>query len=114
MQLPEAGEAQLRLYNGYQCDLNVQTNLDQGNFILKQLSMYENLLVKVDNTKAYRIKILQSENKNCPAFTKDIDGTLELPDKSLKSYFISDRLIPFEDSVDKSNTGKAFVRFVSY
>lgn len=67
--LPQAGEAQLRIYNGYNCIVNVQTE-DGINTIIDSMDVLELKSLKVTDKKNIRATIT-AYKYNCLNLTTD-------------------------------------------
>lgn len=112
--LPKAGESQLRIFNGMNCDYSVQTNIPNfAKFDLKAKEMFEERYLSVNGNQAYQYTF--DSTSTAPECTQ-IKGNFELVGSEQTSYFIHARegkpasLLRYEDNTDKSSKGYPLFR----
>lgn len=71
--LPKAGEAQLRLYNSYNCSINLKTN-EGIKSIIGPNNILELKTLSVKNKREIEATMTMSKN-NCPYLISDIKWT---------------------------------------
>lgn len=112
--LPQYGSAQMRLFNGRNCDYVITTDIpDLDDIELKALAAYQNLYVPVrDGEQNYTLTF---SSPNCPNDART--ETITLPEKTAASFFINGitemRIDSFEDNPEKSRRGWPFVTVLS-
>uniref|UniRef100_A0A8D8BXW3 Oligopeptide transporter 1 n=2 Tax=Culex pipiens TaxID=7175 RepID=A0A8D8BXW3_CULPI len=113
--LPKAGESQLRIFNGMNCDYNVQTSLaGHATFVLKAKEMFEEKYVRVNGQQSFTYKF--SSSSNDPACNAEISGQFAMEEHKQISYFVNNRdgsvpnLMRYEDETDKSSKGYPLFR----
>lgn len=105
--LPKWGESQLRVYNGRDCDYsigvgNINFQLPKNSFHLETISVpSDNLIVSLSAS---------TNSPGCTGFTESI--VLE-SGKSNGIFIERSRIIPFEDSNEKSRQGRPAVRVLT-
>ncbi|XP_048005679.1 peptide transporter family 1 isoform X1 [Leguminivora glycinivorella] len=108
-----AGLAQLRVYNGFNCNLTLsvlhENNL--GEFHVPPLSVYEKLNIKTDNFIDLPYSLQGNPNTECAGV--HYNGTFSLEQKTAKSFFVSSEgVYNFTDDNEKV-IGGVGVRFLS-
>lgn len=107
--LPKAGESQLRIYNGRNCEFNVGVGNGIPNFVLPSGDFHlEN--VPVPDERLTFTMTATTSSQGCSGFTQS--GILE-SGKANSFYLESNSVIPFEDEPDKSRQGRPAVRVLS-
>lgn len=108
--LPQAGNAQVRFYNGRNCDYTIQTNIPNMERVeLKFMEVYENIHVPIrDGQQNYTYSF---SSTNCQEDRNT--GLLILSQRTATSYFLNGTtslsVDPFIDSPEKSRRGWPFV-----
>lgn len=104
--MPQAGESQLRIFNGMPCEYNVQTEVpNHDTFILKSMEMFEEKYIAVNGNKSFTYTFT-SNTPGCADFT----DRFELEEYKQISYLVNNRdgepkLFRYEDNTDKSSKG---------
>lgn len=113
--LPKAGEAQIRLFNGLNCDYVIDTNLPVSvqNIRVAPNSYFEELNVPLNQPVSFDY-ILRSTTPNCASGR----GTFLLKHETATSYFITGSvgipiLVSYDDHVQKSNQGTPLIRVLA-
>ncbi|XP_053661069.1 peptide transporter family 1-like [Anopheles marshallii] len=114
--IPKEGEAQLRIFNGMNCDYRVQSNIpEHADFTLKSMSMFEEkyLSVKGKATYTYTLSSI-NPGLNC-AIESEQQRTFEVEEEKQMSYFIRKQdsgvgLLRYEDDTEKSSKGYPMYR----
>ncbi|XP_058128607.1 peptide transporter family 1-like [Anopheles ziemanni] len=112
--IPEAGEGQLRIFNGMNCDYRVQTTIpEHTDFILKRMSMFEEKYLSVNGKASYTFTLSSSDPG--PDCSLQLEGIFELEEEKQLSYFINKRgnvigTLRYEDDTDKSSKGYPIYR----
>ncbi|KFB35383.1 AGAP010383-PA-like protein [Anopheles sinensis] len=112
--IPEAGEGQLRIFNGMNCDYRVQTTIpEHTSFLLKRMSMFEEKYLSVNGKVSYTFTLSSSDPG--PDCSLQLEGTFELEEEKQLSYFINKRnnvldALRYEDDTDKSSKGYPIYR----
>ncbi|XP_055593305.1 peptide transporter family 1-like [Uranotaenia lowii] len=105
--IPKAGESQLRIFNGLNCNYTVTTNIpDHTTIVLEGMKMFEEKYIGVQGKKSFTYSFATSQ-AGCavpPA------GEFELAEEQQVSYFLNDRNQPanlhrFLDDTQKSSKG---------
>ncbi|XP_055535385.1 peptide transporter family 1-like [Wyeomyia smithii] len=110
--LPKAGESQLRIFNGMNCEYAVQTNIpDHANFILKSMEMFEEKYITVEGQKSFTY----SFTSNTPGCEVPPNGQFLLNEREQISYFVNSRwgqigLLRYTDDTEKSSKGYPLFR----
>jgi len=116
--LPQAHEAQLRIFNGLGCDYTAITNItNHKHFTLKSMQMFQEKYINVDpNTPSiikYAFTSTIDSNVDCP---KQIQGEFILSGGTAKSYFVNGKIPAkgdlFIDNPDKSLSGNPSLRLL--
>ncbi|KAJ0183782.1 hypothetical protein K1T71_000205 [Dendrolimus kikuchii] len=115
-----AGYAQLRVYNGYNCNFTLTiddvnggklSGLDNSEIIIGPLSVYEKLDIEANKFIDLPYSLQGQVNSNCGNIT--YTGTFHLLEKTANSYFIQrEYLLNFNDNNDKAIDG-VHVRFLT-
>lgn len=113
--LPKAGESQLRIFNGMNCDYTVETNLaDHASFVLKAREMFEEKYVKVSGQQSFTYTFRSTSNGdfcNVP-----ITGQFAMEEEKQISFFVNNQggvapnLMRYVDDTDKSSKGYPLFR----
>lgn len=113
--LPKAGESQLRIFNGMNCDYTVETKLaDHASFVLKAREMFEEKYVKVSGQQSFTYTFKSTSNGdfcNVP-----ITGQFTMEEEKQISYFVNNQggaapnLMRYVDDTDKSSKGYPLFR----
>lgn len=105
--IPGVGEAQLRIYNGLGCETNFRLN--NQDFAIKSLEMYENFDLNPDNGN-----ISYSFTAECYMNGNSQSGQFGVQSEMAISYFIKqDKILSFVDNTDKSSSGYPLVTILS-
>lgn len=112
--LPEAGEAQLRLYNGFKCEYKAVSNTKYAeNFTLKALQGFEQKHISVHDKMDFVYTFNRVSGTDCP---EKIESKIMLNETTAWGLFISKESLNIEnqflDNPDKSSTGQPNVRFL--
>uniref|UniRef100_A0A182IYZ6 Oligopeptide transporter 1 n=1 Tax=Anopheles atroparvus TaxID=41427 RepID=A0A182IYZ6_ANOAO len=112
--LPKAGEGQLRIFNGMNCDYRVQTNIpEHADFTLKRMSMFEEKYLSVNNKPGFSYTFTSSDpGQDCGIQLK---GTFELEEEKQISFFVRKQanvigMLRYEDDTEKSSKGYPLYR----
>lgn len=102
---PSAGNAQLRIYNTWGCDVNVSAEqLNSTVFHIEKGGFYKNIDITLNGSVSYSYSI----KSGCEV---DKDGNFDLQESTASGYFLqSNSLIKFEDDVSKASNGYSKVR----
>lgn len=109
--LPKSGEAQLRIFNGIDCDYTFNTNIPNAkSFNLPSNGYFEEKYVNVERENAFPY-IATSSNPDC----KNLDANFDLTSETATSYFITGTksvtiIIKYEDDPEKSTQGTPLIR----
>lgn len=112
--LAGAGECQLRIYNIYPCDYNVEvvTNIeDLQKFEIPKYSAYEHKNVPVEGYQVLNYKMFPkgAANPKCPSYS----GIFNVTEKMAMSYFAQyGDIREFVDDPSKSRTGDPVLRIL--
>lgn len=114
--LPSEGKAQLRFFNGMNCDFRITHNIenDIAELSLKALKSAEEKYVPITNDQSTYAFTFTSTEVGCP---NNVVLNLALKSNMASSFFITrsaDSLSAgfFEDSPEKSSRGFPFIRVV--
>lgn len=84
--LPDAGESQLRIFNGLTCNINISSSEVSVNGIVPQLSMLEATNIKTYGTKNFTVNL--NIDKSCKQYSNlSWSDTLFVYEKQVHSYF---------------------------
>lgn len=96
-----AGHTHFRVYNGFPCNVTVNINSGNETFVVKSLSMYEDLYF--ENTDETNIPYSMSGEPNTECQSVNFEGQFNLTEKTANSFFIREGgVVSFIDSNDKS------------
>ncbi|XP_053624000.1 peptide transporter family 1-like isoform X2 [Plodia interpunctella] len=105
-----AGLAQLRVYNGFNCNVTLSTG-SNNTHVIGPLSAYEQLDIKADQVTQLPYSMQGEADTNCASVT--YSGIFSLKEKTANSFFInSNGVFNFTDKNDKAIDGVS-VRFLS-
>lgn len=114
--LPKPGEAQIRIFNGLNCEFIVDTNLPTsvGDIRVPPNSAFIDLNVPLKQQQVSWDYILRSVTPNCG----NGQGQFFLKQETATSYFLtgsagSPRMEPYEDHIQKSTQGFPSVRVLA-
>uniref|UniRef100_A0A7G3AJE6 Putative h+/oligopeptide symporter n=1 Tax=Lutzomyia longipalpis TaxID=7200 RepID=A0A7G3AJE6_LUTLO len=109
--IAQAGEAQLRVFNGMPCTYSVTTNIPNHlNFDISSMESFTERHIEVENTQSFTY----SMTSNNPACTETFSGTFVLTSATATSYFINrDEVVGFEDDPEKSYNGYPIIRVLA-
>lgn len=110
--LPKAGECQVRIFNGLNCDFNLYTDMPTTATSIDANSYFVDLNVKFTGNEAVFQYNLTSTTPNCDG---TYAGIFRLQSKTAKSYFIrglrNDFFVDeFDDDPEKSRLGTPLIR----
>ena len=112
--VPRSGEAQLRIFNGGNCDYTFTTNIpDHGTFTLKHMETFEEKYIYLKNDKeSYSYSMTSTKGSECPSGKT---GFFELESATATSYFLEagNSMRKFEDSTQKSTQGTPLIRILA-
>nr|XP_036221346.1 peptide transporter family 1-like isoform X2 [Bactrocera oleae] len=112
--LPTAGNAQLRVYNGENCDYAITSNLTGLNFDIASLDMFVDRNINIDSTNHLYVEFQFTEKAglNCFEFPKQtfVLDTITAHYLFLNSKNTTDPLIWGIDTVSKPSRGYPFGR----
>ncbi|XP_050331928.1 peptide transporter family 1-like [Bactrocera neohumeralis] len=112
--LPTAGNAQLRVYNGENCDYAITSNLTGLNFDIASLDMFVNRSINIDSTNHLYVEFEFTEKAglNCFEFPKQtfVFDTTTAHYLFLNSKNNTHPLIWGQDTISKPSRGYPFVR----
>ena len=112
--IPGAGEAQLRIFSGINCDYTFNTNIPGYETIaLKQMETFEEKYVYLKNEKnSYSYSMTSSGGSACPSGRT---GFFELESRVSTSYFLETdaSMRKFIDRTQKSTQGTPLVRILA-
>ncbi|XP_018792903.1 PREDICTED: peptide transporter family 1-like [Bactrocera latifrons] len=112
--LPTAGNAQLRVYNGENCNYAITSNLTDLNFDIASLDMFVNRSINIDSTNHLYVEFEFTEKAglNCFAFPKQtfVFDTTTAHYLFLNSKNTTHPLIWGKDTISKPSRGYPFVR----
>ncbi|XP_049546778.1 peptide transporter family 1-like isoform X1 [Anopheles darlingi] len=112
--LPKAGEAQLRIFNGLNCDYRIQTDIpEHADFTLQRMSMFEEKYISVQGVAQFTYTLTStSPGADCAGTVR---GEFRLAEEKQMSYFIRKQaggvgMLPYEDDTEKSSKGYPIYR----
>ncbi|CAB3376601.1 Hypothetical predicted protein [Cloeon dipterum] len=117
--IPNSGEAQLRLLNTLDCNINISSNLT-GDFDIPSMQSWQNLYISVQNERKFTFNATASSECGILG-TSETDFEISLFEKQAQSYAFHDGIGPkkalklsdrFLDSSEKSRIGSSRVRIV--
>lgn len=109
--LPQAGESQLRIFNGMDCEYRITTDIpNHANFVLNSMQLFEEKYIAVYGEKSFTYTF-DPAGPGCPGFS----GEFLLEEHKQISYFVNNRertpkLLRYEDNTDKSSKGYPLFR----
>lgn len=117
---PGNGEAQLRIFNGRNCDYTFSSTLpEHSTFSIKAMEHFEEKSVKINGgSQSFTFTILSASPASCQDDVGQFE-TFTLKEKVCESFFLTGtssevvRGIMYEDSVDKSRRGWPFITILS-
>ena len=104
--------SQLRIFNGYDCDLEYK-NIETGDeFTVKSLEFYENKFVNITTNK----QLLYNKTIHCYNYRETTKEKISFKEKQAISYFMVElsefnRSILYVDDVAKSRSGFPKIRY---
>ncbi|XP_069688351.1 peptide transporter family 1 isoform X3 [Periplaneta americana] len=113
--LPQAGEAQLRIYNGFNCSVAIQSDIPgEDKFEIPPLDFWKSEMLAVSDEANYQISgLVDGCGNGLP------QGRISVLEHQGAAYFITTpknnpKIIPLTqyDTIDKSDTGEPIVRVV--
>ncbi|KAJ4436486.1 hypothetical protein ANN_16517 [Periplaneta americana] len=113
--LPQAGEAQLRIYNGFNCSVAIQSDIPgEDKFEIPPLDFWKSEMLAVSDEANYQISgLVDGCGNGLP------QGRISVLEHQGAAYFITTpknnpKIIPLTqyDTIDKSDTGEPIVRSV--
>uniref|UniRef100_A0A1L8E2G7 Oligopeptide transporter 1 n=2 Tax=Nyssomyia neivai TaxID=330878 RepID=A0A1L8E2G7_9DIPT len=110
--IAEAGEAQLRVFNGMPCTYAVNTNIpDHLTFNINSMEAFTERHIAVESTRAFTYSMTSSD----PACSDvSYSGTFNLASASATSYFINrNEVSEFEDDPEKASNGYPIIRILA-
>uniref|UniRef100_A0A1B0DQS9 Oligopeptide transporter n=1 Tax=Phlebotomus papatasi TaxID=29031 RepID=A0A1B0DQS9_PHLPP len=110
--IAEAGESQLRIFNGMPCQYSVTTNIpNHANFVIGSMEAFTERHIAVENTRAFTY----SMTSNDPACSEMIfAGNFNLESAKAVSYFMNrNEMIEFDDDPEKAANGYPVVRVLA-
>lgn len=113
--LPDAGESQLRIFNGLSCSINIHSSVNSVNGIIPQLSVLEANHIETYGIRNFTVNL--SIDKSCSQYsTQSWSDTIFVSEKQAKSYFIGGNVspvmyaVPGYDDIQKLDNANAKVR----
>ncbi|GAB0094456.1 peptide transporter family 1 [Sergentomyia squamirostris] len=110
--IAEAGEGQLRIFNGMPCDYSVSASIpDNTNFILRSMQSFTEQHLEVENSRSITYTIT-STDPICSETT--FTGTFNLQSAKATSYFMSrNGMLEYPDDPEKASNGYPIVRVLA-
>ncbi|XP_058054155.1 peptide transporter family 1-like isoform X2 [Anopheles bellator] len=112
--LPKAGEGQLRIFNGLECDYLVRSDVpEHADFTLERMSMFEEKYLSVSGSARYTYTMTStSAGPDCEV---PVQGTFEVNEEKQISYFLRKQnggtdMLRYEDDTEKSSKGYPMFR----
>lgn len=103
--LPNAGEAQLRIYNTLPCNVTITSQqIDAVPFLIAQGDYYANTEIKIDGNQSFPFELTSS--------CANLSGSFSLYEESaIGYYFKGNDAIFFIDAIETEELLKPFVRY---
>lgn len=115
--LPDAGESQLRIFNGLSCSINVTSSVNSVNGIIPQLEMLEAKSIETYGTRNFTVNLIIDEA--CQQYSKKSwSDTVFVSEKQAQSYFIGGNgspvlySVPGPDDIEKLDNADAKLRIL--
>ncbi|XP_059618063.1 peptide transporter family 1 [Phlebotomus argentipes] len=110
--IAEAGESQLRIFNGMPCTYNVQTNIpDHANIVINSMEAFTERHIAVENTRSFTYT-MSSTNAACSDLS--FTGSFQLASGTAKSYFLRrEGILEYTDDPEKASNGYPIVRVLA-
>lgn len=110
--IAEAGESQLRIFNGMPCQYSVTTNIpNHANFVIGSMEAFTERHIAVENRRSFTYSMTSSD----PACSETtFAGDFNLESAKAVSYFMNrNQMIEFDDDPEKAANGYPVVRVLA-
>lgn len=115
--LPNANHGQIRLFNGFPCNYNIQSNISGlTDFKLKALEAYQILELPLSSNERFALTFQKIDGKETTECPKEFNRSIDAYPNVASSLLISDRNQSTEhfyiDNPNRSRTGTPLIRFL--